>query len=71
MENENRGLKEKINVKENLVHRAEVYFLKKEDGEDGPFCTKCYDTQSFLVRMTDWDQDLKRCPNCGKVYKTK
>lgn len=67
---ENQNLKELRNKKKNLIVRAEVYFLKNEDGtEDGPFCTNCYDVNEKLVRMQDCYSGSKLCPNCQKVFR--
>jgi hypothetical protein len=69
LEKENQELKEKFNLKKNLIHRAEVYYLKDGEKEDGPFCAKCYDVEGLLVRMTHWNPGVNRCPNCVMTYK--
>ena len=34
----------------NLEYRAPAYYLKKDNGEDGPFCQRCWDVDRTLVR---------------------
>lgn len=69
LEKENRELKEAINKKKKLIHRAEVYFLIEGTKEEGPFCANCYDAQGKLMHMIAWNADEKQCPNCKLSYK--
>jgi len=68
LEVENKALKDEINIKKNLVHRAEVYYLIDGDKEDGPFCTMCYDTKKLLVRLKNSMDERKICPNCKILF---
>ena len=47
-------LREKVKLREELIYEAPFYYRKKENNEkDGPFCQKCYDDQSKLVRLIE------------------
>ena len=71
LKRENRELKEAAEIKKNLIHRGEVYYLVEEGGEQGPFCALCYDTKEKLIRMTYWNDHAKKCQNCEKIYAIK
>jgi hypothetical protein len=56
---ENRRLKEHIrelekrrDISANLRADGKRYWLRVEKGEDGPFCTTCWDVDGRLVRLT-------------------
>jgi regulator of replication initiation timing len=66
LKNEIRSLKEKLSLKETLKFRYNVYWRVKDDSkEEGPFCSKCWDTEEKLVHMIIKDDDSwARCPAC-------
>lgn len=70
LESENRGLKDKLNLKRSLIHKGEVYYIKVGESDDGPFCTKCHDVDGKLVRLNKMHTELgkHRCPNCTQYY---
>ena len=53
-----------------LALRDGLYF----DGEDGPYCTACYDVRGNRVRVTGTPPAIARtigrhmCPDCKSVY---
>jgi hypothetical protein len=52
LEKENKELKEKLEIKENIILENGVYWTRKDGGEkDGPFCTRCWDKNKELIRM--------------------
>lgn len=62
---ENRALKEKLATREKLTFRRNCYWI----GDDGPFCSRCWDVDGKLVRL-----HLKtalrlppECPSCNRV----
>ncbi len=65
LEKENTELKEKLKIKENLIHENDAYWINNEDKKNGPFCSCCWDVDKNLVRLhpcvspTYYD-----CPNC-------
>ena len=67
LERENRLLREAGDLKARVFPRDEMYYVRQDDGneEDGPFCTRCCDTDGKLIRLqvANWDQP--KCPQCG------
>ena len=67
LEKENRSLRETADLKDRLLHRDEMYFVRQDDdSDDGPFCTRCYDIDGKLSRLqvAHWTQPL--CPECKR-----
>ena len=65
LKNENRELREKLKVRDELVWANNLYW-KVEDGKHvGPFCPKCFAGAGIVSRMTDELRDrYYRCPVC-------
>lgn len=66
LDREVRSLRETGDLKARVRAQDEMYFVRQDDGrDDGPFCTRCYDTDGKLIRLqvADWDQP--KCPKCG------
>ena len=63
---ENRVLKEtRLSEREDP---SEVKFgCYKFEGEEGLYCTTCYDTKGIRIRVPDGMSHL-RCPVCGTVF---
>ncbi len=62
---ENKLLKEKLSIKENLIPEGNFYYTIKDKNKDGPFCTCCWDSESKLVRLhTNTSSNRTHCPNC-------
>lgn len=57
-------IKEKSKINSELTHKDNHYYK----GKDGPFCTKCWDVDSNLVRLHEGSpgngQRYFTCPNC-------
>ncbi len=66
LRNEVESLKVKLQIKESLKFERNSYWSKKSDGtQDGPFCSKCWDTEKLLVRMLPIANPAYcDCPNC-------
>lgn len=60
---ENRALKSRLTTQEQLVFRRNAYW--KQDPEDGPFCSKCWDVTATLVRLHRQTGYSPKCPACG------
>lgn len=64
------GLEERSKINSELVHKDNHYYK----GEDGPFCTKCWDADSKLIRLHEGGssngQRYFTCPNCKTGTKT-
>jgi len=76
LKEENYNLKKRIDkfediadIKSRLIHENNHYFVKSGDDKDGPFCTKCWDSDSKLVRLHKGEefngQEHYSCPNCN------
>lgn len=44
-------LKQKLSVRDAVHYRAPFYWSLTAEGEDGPYCQKCYDVEGRLVRL--------------------
>lgn len=66
------SLKESLRVTESLKFERNVYWNEKTDGtKEGPFCSKCWDKEKLLVRMTTMGSpQYHRCPACNVPIKT-
>jgi len=65
LEKENRNLKEKFEIKEKLTYKNNSYW----NGEDGPFCSRCFEKNKDLLRIhpTFIGSNLAACPECKTV----
>lgn len=64
-EKENAELKEKLKIKENLIHENHAYWINNEGKKDGPFCSRCWDVDKNLVRLhPGYNPAYYHCPNC-------
>lgn len=68
---ENRKLKERIRELEEsqritgeLVFRESSYFRPSATGEEGPFCSVCWDVDRRLVRMHEGSYGQHYCMHC-------
>ncbi|MFB0516855.1 MAG: hypothetical protein ACETWG_09680 [Candidatus Neomarinimicrobiota bacterium] len=62
-----RKLEEELHVKGRLVFEKGVYYLVEEDTKEGPYCQRCYDKDTILVRLQD-DGDHWFCYGCSHGY---
>lgn len=67
LEFENRELKEKFKIKEDLVVKNDAYWTK---AGDGPFCLTCHGSKNLLIRMVSWGMGQHKCNNCNHVVDT-
>lgn len=65
LENENQKLKEQLDIKDNLIYKEELYWLKNGSYEDGPFCSRCWDVNKKLVRAKGRRNNGFICPECN------
>ncbi|MBI1929150.1 hypothetical protein HYR99_33505 [Candidatus Poribacteria bacterium] len=77
LKKEMEDLKEKLKTRDSLEFEDDAYWIKKPDGtKDGPYCSKCYDTEQKTVRMKGGSGERTKktyfCPNCrhhiGEIY---
>ena len=61
-------IKDFSNIKSRLIHEDNHYFLKDGDNKDGPYCTKCLDSENKLIRLHKGNLiegvQYFTCPNC-------
>lgn len=76
---ENRTLKEQVatlegelNTKKSLQFRNTFYWATTDDGgEEGPFCSHCYDSGGKLIRLHPINNGQQfGCPACGLVRRS-
>ncbi|HSL22953.1 MAG TPA: hypothetical protein VK886_15580 [Vicinamibacterales bacterium] len=68
--NENREIREQNRVlSEKLMTREQMSFRKNSywRGEEGPFCSRCFDAEGLAVRMLKQPGYLPKCPKCDTL----
>ena len=71
LENENKYLKEKLEIKENLTYENNAYQINKEGKKDGPFCSRCWDNDQKLIRIhATINPATDKCSVCKNYFKT-
>ena len=75
LQEENQELKLKVkdleaalNLKEEVVWVKPYYFKLVNDERDGPYCQRCYDVDSKLIRLQGGHNDAWHCAECKKSY---
>ncbi len=71
LENENRELKGKISLEESLHFERNAYWVINGDEKIGPYCTRCKDSDSKMIRMRigNYSFGWALCPNCKELAK--
>jgi len=65
LEDEVKRLKDIADFKREANFENNCYWLKKEDRIDGPFCSKCVETDDKIVRLhVTQSEGYATCPNC-------
>lgn len=57
---DNRSLKERLAIRDQLSFRENSYFR----GDEGPYCSPCWDTRGILVRLHVRADHYPQCPSC-------
>jgi len=69
LESENKDLKEKLSIKENLIYENNSYWINDEGKKNGPFCSRCWDKNQELIRIHSMGNSaLCRCPECKNHF---
>ncbi len=63
-----KDLEEKLNRKQNVIWEAPFYWIKDGDKKDGPFCSQCYDKETYLIRLKDFKNGTWECPTCKNHF---
>lgn len=62
---ENKELKEKLKIQESLVFKDNAYWINRENKNDGPFCSCCWDDNQKTIRMQPCGNPAYYdCPKC-------
>lgn len=70
LETDNKKLREEFEIKEALIPEGNVYWIKKDNTRDGPFCTCCWDSERKLIRLHKSNVSSKvHCPKCSTTVK--
>ncbi|WP_421781829.1 hypothetical protein [Kiloniella litopenaei] len=64
-----RELEQKLKTKDDVVYEAPYYWLINGDDKDGPFCQKCHDVDSKLIRLQNIETGSWHCKVCNNVYR--
>lgn len=65
LETENRNLKEKLEIKGQLVFENNAYWLVENGEKDGPYCSCCWDDNRKTIRMQPCGNPAYfSCPKC-------
>jgi len=72
LEVENKELKDKLQLQDDLIYENNTYWIKKEDKKDGPFCSRCWDVKKNIVRMkkSTANPAFHSCPECKMQAQT-
>ncbi len=63
-------LKNSIEVKKKVVWKEPYYFVVEDDDQDGPYCQRCYDVETSLVRLQSPNKNgYWNCTECGKDFR--
>jgi regulator of replication initiation timing len=63
LKEQNRTLQETLTTREQLTFRKNSYW----NGQEGPFCSRCWDADGQLVRLHTQQGFYPRCPKCDHV----
>jgi len=69
LEQENEVLKERLGAKGSiLLSDNGAYFFETSDGQEEPFCSRCWDADCKLVRLHIGDDGVATCPQCKNSF---
>lgn len=61
LKDQNRALTEKLATRAEMVFRKNAYW----HGDDGPFCSSCFDAEALVMRLHSPPGLMARCRKCG------
>jgi len=61
-------LKNILSISKNLIWESPYYWVKSDDGKDGPFCQVCYDKEKHLIRLQKHGKSAWSCYSCENSY---
>lgn len=69
LKTETHELKQKLEDKNkyNLIFKNNSYWNTQKNGEEGPFCSACWDNNKKTIRLKKYG-DVHQCPVCKNIY---
>jgi len=64
-------LHQRLEIKDKVVWEKPYYWVATGEGNDGPFCQNCYDTQKKLIRLQGGGSNFWRCHSCASNFADK
>lgn len=61
-----RELEEGQSIQESLEFRHNMYWRRTASGEEGPFCSGCWDAHRKLMRLLTLKNGVLSCPGCSR-----
>ena len=61
-------LEQTLKTKESLKFEDHVYWLIEDGKKDGPYCPKCWDAESKMIRLRIFPNAYRKCPNCQNGF---
>ena len=66
---ENQSLKRQLDLREKVRFERPFYWIEEGDRRDGPYCQRCYDVDTRLVRVqSTLEAGVWRCEACDKAF---
>lgn len=63
-----KDLENDIGTHGKMIWRDPVYYMKKDGGEEGPYCPQCYDSGHKSIRLIKLTTGLWECKTCKNTY---
>ena len=67
-EKEKKELIDKIKLRDNMVYEKPYYWKNNGDGQEGPFCQRCFDSDDKLIHLQGGNNDMWFCRQCDKTF---
>ncbi len=64
-------LRKELEIKGNVSWEEPYYFLNVKDKKEGPFCQRCYDSDSKLIRLQGDGEGWWQCKKCDSSFTDK
>jgi len=62
-------LESQAKIEPELVYEKPAYWRVLDSSRDGPFCQKCWDSDSLLIRLQGGENDQWHCCQCKSSYR--
>lgn len=67
LEARNAELERALAFQNTLVFRDDRYWSVTDAGDDGPYCSRCWDMEAKAIRLHKGVNYSQQCPQCGSV----